>query len=132
MADYICTSPTAVSIDYNLLRVKTKSFFYVLYDLIMYFARICQRDKMSVRISKHNRVVYAVCKEVVTQHTRIGVYQAVRRNPPPDCRIIVPALAVIQLGLGVEAVATVAQGVDVRQVAGGGDQLTPGVVGVTV
>ena len=55
---------------------------------------------------------------------------AVRINEPANLRIIIPALEVVHLQLGVVVISPVPQRVDAGQIAGGGEELAPGVVGV--
>ena len=55
---------------------------------------------------------------------------AVRIDEPANLRVIIPALQIVHLQLGIVVVAPVAEGVDVGQIAGGGEELAPGVVGV--
>ena len=54
----------------------------------------------------------------------------IRINPPTDLRIVITAGYIIESSLGVVVIASVPQGVDAGQIAGGGEELAPGVVGV--
>ena len=51
-------------------------------------------------------------------------------NPSANFRIIVPALEIIQASFGIIEVASIPQRVYICEVAGGGEQLAPSVVGV--
>ena len=55
---------------------------------------------------------------------------AVRINKPANLWVIIPAFEVVHLQFGVVVIAPVSEGVDAGQIAGGGEKLAPGVVGV--
>ena len=57
---------------------------------------------------------------------------AVGINEPAELGVVVTGFEVVEAGVGIEVVAPVAEGVDVGHVAGGGEDLAPGVVGVAV
>ena len=87
---------------------------------------------MSVCVAVVNGIVVAVCKQILRSGTAV-VDKAVRANKPPELRVIIPAIQVIQPRLGVVIVPPVAEGVFVAHgVAGGvGDSaVAPGVVAV--
>ena len=79
-----------------------------------------------------NGVIPAVCKQILRSGTAV-VDKAVRADKPPELRVIVPAVEIVQPRLGVVIVLPVAEGILVAHgVAGGvGDgAVAPGVVAV--
>ena len=59
-----------------------------------------------------------------------GTNIIVRINKPAELGGVVTGFEVVEAGVGIEVVTPVAEGVDVGHVAGGGEDLAPGVVGV--
>ena len=87
---------------------------------------------MSVCVAVVNGIVVAVCKQILRSGTAV-VDKAVRADKPPEFRVIVAAVQVIQPGFCVVVVPPVAERIFVAHgVAGGvGDgTLAPGVVAV--
>ena len=87
---------------------------------------------MSVCVAVVNGIVVAVCKQILRSGTAV-VDKAVRADKPPELRVIVAAVQIVQPGFGIVIVPPVAEGILVAHgVAGGvGDgAVAPGVVGV--
>ena len=87
---------------------------------------------MSVCVAVVNGIVVAVCKQILRSGTAV-VDKAVRTNKPPELRVIIAAVQIVQPGFGIIIIPPVAEGVFVAHgVAGGvGDgTLAPGVVAV--
>ena len=87
---------------------------------------------MSVCVAVVNGIVVAVCKQILRSGTAV-VDKAVRADKPPELRVIIAAVEIVQPRLGVVIVPPVAEGVFVAHgVAGGvGDgAVAPGVVAV--
>ena len=76
----------------------------------------------------HNRIIIAVCKHIASLYADIGRTIYVRINEPTNGGIIVSALEVVEAGLPVVDIPTVAQRVDICQRAGCGNDLAIGVV----
>ena len=98
-------------------------------------------DYRAVSISIHiaGRAIVTICEQVLIAD-KLRIKHPIRINKPPDLGIIIPALQVIEPGLGVVVVAAVAQGVQIGDMRCGrdrgaarichGEELAPGVVGV--
>ena len=87
---------------------------------------------MSVCVAVVNGIVVAVCKQILRSGTAV-VDKAVRTNKPPELRVIIAAVQIVQPGFGIIIIPPVAEGVLIAHgVAGGvGDSaLAPGVVAV--
>ena len=87
---------------------------------------------MSVCVAVVNGIVVAVCKQILRSGTAV-VDKAVRANKPPELRVIISAIEIIQPRFGIVVVTPVAEGIFVAHgVAGGvGDgAFAPGVVAV--
>ena len=79
------------------------------------------------------RIIPAICKKIVGAYIRVNTHNCVHTNKPPELRVIVAAVEIVQPGLGVIIIPPVAEGVFVAHgVAGGvGDgAVAPGVVAV--
>ena len=99
----------------------------------------CVHDKNDA-IPRHStviiasyRIIPAICKKIVGAYIRVNTHNCVHTNKPPELRVIVAAVEIVQPGLGVIIIPPVAEGVFVAHgVAGGvGDSaVAPGVVAV--
>ena len=70
-------------------------------------------------ITKQDRIILAICEHVTIQNaTNIRSYICIRINEPAVGEVIVPALEVVEAGLGVVVIAAVAQGIDVPDEGG--------------
>ena len=88
--------------------------------------------QMSVCVAVVNGIVVAVCKQILRSGTAV-VDKAICTDKPPELRVIIAAVQIVQPGLGVIIIPPVAEGVFVAHgVAGGvGDgAVAPGVVAV--
>ena len=87
---------------------------------------------MSVCVAVVDGIVVAVCKQILRSGTAV-VDKAICTDEPPKLRVIIAAVEIVQPGLSIVIVASVAEGILVAHgVAGGvGDRaFAPGVVGV--
>ena len=85
---------------------------------------------MSVCVAVVNGIVVAVCKQILRSGTAV-VDKAVRANKSPEFRAIIPAVEIVQPGLGVVIIPPVAEGILVAHgVASsvGDSTLAPGIV----
>ena len=74
---------------------------------------------MSRWINPHDRVILTICEHIGAEETvGVGGSEGVGVNEPADGKVVVPALEVVEAGLGVVVIAAVAQGVDVPDEAG--------------
>ena len=78
-------------------------------------------SNFSVLIRSHDRIILAICEHIGAEEAvGIGGGEGVGVNEPAVGKVIVPALEVVKARFAVVIVATVAQGVDVPDEAGGG------------
>ena len=87
---------------------------------------------MSVCVAVVNGIVVAVCKQILRTCTTV-IDKAIRADKPPELRVIIAAVEIVQPGLSIVIVPPVAEGILIAHgVAGGvGDSaFAPGVVGV--
>ena len=87
---------------------------------------------MTIRIMINNWIVSAICKEIQTGKVAICTQQIdiICVNKPTNLRIIITAGYIVEFCLGVVVVASVPQRVNAGHIAGRGEELAPGVVGV--
>ena len=78
----------------------------------------------------HHRVIIAVRKHIVAEIALSGARVAIRIDKPPQCGVIVSGLQVIETGFGIVVIATVADGVQVCELAGLGENCAVGVVSI--
>lgn len=72
-------------------------------------------------ITKQDQIILAICEHVTIQNaTNIRSYICIRIDEPAVGKVVVPALEVVETRRAVVVIATVAQGVDVPDEAGGG------------
>ena len=75
---------------------------------------------MSRWINPHDRVILTICEHIGAEETvGVGGSEGVGVNEPAVGKVIVPALEVVKARFAVVIVATVAQGIDVPDEAGG-------------
>ena len=81
-----------------------------------------------------NRVIIAICQHIVPNKSLSCANISIRIDKPTHCWIVVTALEIIQPGLGIVDISTVAQRImnaqRGSQGTGGGQQLAPGIVGI--
>ena len=74
---------------------------------------------MSRSINPHDRVILTIREHIGAEETvGVGGSEGVGVNEPADGRVIIAALEVVEAGLGVVVIATVAQGIDVPDEGG--------------
>ena len=71
-------------------------------------------------IHKHDRVIRTIGKQVCSDETRVFVKLFIGVDEPGNLRVIVPALEIIEPGLGVVVIPPVTEGVPRSHAAGGG------------
>lgn len=77
-----------------------------------------------------NGIIIAIRKHICADEALSSAFIAVRIEESFDNRIIIAALEIVEAGVGVVVVASVAEGVHGCQLAVGGEDSTPGIVGV--
>ena len=76
---------------------------------------------MSRWINPHDRVILTICEHIGAEEAvSVGGGEGIRIEEPAVRKVVVPALEVVKARFAVVIVATVAQGVDVPDEAGGG------------
>ena len=85
---------------------------------------------MTVIISSNRWGVSTVCKHIIPQEALAGACIGICVEEALDDWVVISGLQVIEAGLRVVVVPAIAQGVDVREAAGGGEDVAPGVVGI--
>ena len=83
---------------------------------------------MASSVNPINGIVKTIRKQIRSAYT--GRKLRIRINPPSDLRIVITAGYIIESRFGVVVIASVPQRVDAGHIAGGGEELAPGVVGV--
>lgn len=74
---------------------------------------------MSRWINPHDRVILTIREHIGAEEAvGVGGSEGVGVNEPADGRVIIAALEVVEAGLGVVVIATVAQGIDVPDEGG--------------
>ena len=85
---------------------------------------------MSSLIHRVHRIILTIRKHIVPEQACSGAAVGVRIDEPLHNRVVISALQVIEPGFGVVVVAAVAEGVQICVVAGFGQHIAPGVVGI--
>ena len=84
---------------------------------------------LSVLIRPHDRVILTICEHIGAEEAvGVGGGEGVGVNEPAVGKVVVPALEVVEAGLGVVIIAAVAKRVDVPDEAGGSVLLTVRIV----
>ena len=81
-------------------------------------------------IGLNNWAIIAICKHIIANNSLACAGVAVGVDEPMCYRVVISALEVIEPSLGVVVVASVAQRVDLRHCACGGEDVAPCVIGI--
>ena len=83
----------------------------------------------SVLIRSHDRIILAIREHIGAEETvGVGGGEGVRVDEPADGRVIIAALEIVEAGLGVIVIAAVAQGVEVGDAGGIGEDFRTAVI----
>ena len=86
-------------------------------------------SNFSVRINPHDRVILAIREHIGAEETvGVGGGEGVRVDEPADGRVIIAALEIVEAGLGIIVIAAVAQGVEVGDAGGIGEDFRTAVI----
>ena len=66
---------------------------------------------ISIWVISHNRIIITIRMHIVTQQSRSGADIPIRIQEPSPLRVIVPALQIVQPGLGVIVIPTIPEGI---------------------
>lgn len=75
-----------------------------------------------------DRIIIAVCKHIMTNDSLPSAGITIRIDESADVGVVIAGLQIIELGIGIVVITTVAQGVDGSHTSCGGENLAIGVI----